>query len=96
MARHFWDKERTESEGLVFGTFGWIELLLILTIVLVVYGAGKLPQLGEAFGRAIHGFKRTMREAETPPPTSEEPSKLDSKQDARNSSLPFENHRYHS
>lgn len=80
----------------MFGTFGWVELLLVLTIVLVVYGAGKLPQLGEGFGKAIHGFKRTMREDETPPPTSEEPSKLDPKQDAGNGGLPVENHRNHS
>lgn len=46
----------------MFGTFGWIELFLILAIVLVVFGAGKLPQLGEGFGKAIQGFKRTMRQ----------------------------------
>lgn len=93
MAGHLWDRQRTESEGLVFGTFGWVELLLILTIVLVVYGAGRLPQLGEGFGKAIHGFKRTMRENETPPSTSEHPSKLDPQQDAGNGGLPVENHR---
>nr|MBA3754289.1 twin-arginine translocase TatA/TatE family subunit [Nitrospira sp.] len=31
--------------------FGWVELILILTIILVVYGAGKLPQLGEGVER---------------------------------------------
>jgi sec-independent protein translocase protein TatA len=31
----------------MFGSFGWMELVLILIIVLIIFGAGKLPQLGE-------------------------------------------------
>jgi sec-independent protein translocase protein TatA len=33
------------------------ELLVILVIVLLIFGAGKLPQIGDAFGRAIKNFK---------------------------------------
>jgi len=44
--------------------FGWMELLLILVIVLVVFGAGKLPQLGEGLGKAIKGFKKSVHEPE--------------------------------
>jgi len=47
----------------VFG-FGWMELLLVLVIVLVVFGAGKLPQLGEGLGKAIKGFKKSVHEPE--------------------------------
>jgi len=47
----------------VFG-FGWMELLLVLVIVLVVFGAGKLPQLGEGLGKAIKGFKTSVHESE--------------------------------
>jgi sec-independent protein translocase protein TatA len=47
----------------VFGFGGW-ELLLILIIVLIVFGAGKLPQLGEGLGKAIKGFKKTVHEPE--------------------------------
>jgi sec-independent protein translocase protein TatA len=47
----------------VFG-FGWMELLLILVIVLIVFGAGKLPQLGEGVGKAIKGFKKSVHEPE--------------------------------
>jgi len=47
----------------VFG-FGWMELLLILVIVLIVFGAGKLPQLGEGLGKAIKGFKKSVHEPE--------------------------------
>src|SRR3989475_8373770 len=48
---------------LVFGFGGW-ELLLILIIVLIVFGAGKLPQLGEGLGKAIKGFKKSVHEPE--------------------------------
>jgi sec-independent protein translocase protein TatA len=43
----------------VFG-LGWMELLLILIIVLVIFGAGKLPQLGEGIGKAVKGFKKSI------------------------------------
>lgn len=36
---------------------GMGELLVILVIVLLIFGAGKLPQIGDAFGRAIRNFK---------------------------------------
>ncbi|WP_455379378.1 twin-arginine translocase TatA/TatE family subunit [Petrachloros mirabilis] len=49
----------------MFGSFGWMELLLILIIVLIIFGAGKLPQLGEGLGKAIKGFKKSVHEAES-------------------------------
>ena len=42
--------------GLGFG-----ELILILLIVLIVFGAGKLPQIGDALGRSIKNFKRAQQ-----------------------------------
>ena len=47
----------------MFGSFGWMELLLILIIVLIIFGAGKIPQLGEGLGKAIKGFKKSVHEA---------------------------------
>ncbi len=41
----------------MFG-FGVPELLIVLTIVLVVFGAGKLPGIGSAFGKTIRNFKK--------------------------------------
>ncbi len=37
---------------------GPMELVLILFIVLIVFGAGKLPQIGDALGKSIKNFKR--------------------------------------
>ena len=48
----------------MFGSLGFTELILILFIVLVIFGAGKLPQLGEGIGKAIKGFKKSVHEAE--------------------------------
>ena len=48
----------------MFGSFGWMELLLILIIVLIIFGAGKIPQLGEGIGKAIKGFKQSVQDSE--------------------------------
>lgn len=44
---------------LLIGGLGVPELLLILVIVIVVFGAGKLPQIGDALGRGIRNFRKT-------------------------------------
>lgn len=36
---------------------GWQELLLILVIVVIIFGAGKLPEIGGAVGRGIKEFR---------------------------------------
>jgi sec-independent protein translocase protein TatA len=41
----------------MFG-FGVPELVVVLVIVLVVFGAGKLPEIGSAFGKSISNFKK--------------------------------------
>jgi len=48
----------------MFGSLGITELILILVIVLVIFVAGKLPQLGEGIGKAIKGFKKSVHEAD--------------------------------
>ncbi|HZS12262.1 MAG TPA: twin-arginine translocase TatA/TatE family subunit [Nitrospirales bacterium] len=48
----------------MFGSLGIMELTLILFIVLIIFGAGKLPQLGEGLGKAIKGFKKSVHEAD--------------------------------
>jgi sec-independent protein translocase protein TatA len=57
----------------VFGSFGWMELTLILIIVLIIFGAGKIPQLGEGLGKAIKGFKKSVAEADALDVTPHEP-----------------------
>ena len=57
----------------MFG-LGWMELLLILMIVLIIFGAGKLPQLGEGVGKAVKGFKKSVFEPEPAQIDSQRPS----------------------
>ena len=43
---------------------GFPELMVILIIIMIIFGAGKLPVIGSAFGRSIKNFKGSMKEAE--------------------------------
>src|SRR2546422_2733573 len=61
----------------MFGTMGVTELILILAIVLIVFGAGKLPKIGEGVGKALKGFKKEMREVEPPPQAPEQAQAVD-------------------
>ncbi len=42
----------------MFRSFGIPELLLVLLIVLMVFGATRLPQIGDALGKAIRNFRK--------------------------------------
>jgi sec-independent protein translocase protein TatA len=50
--------------------FGPPELLLILIIVLVVFGAGKLPQVFGSLGRGIREFREASEGKDAPPTTT--------------------------
>ena len=41
---------------------GPLELVLILVIVFIIFGAGKLPEIGGAIGKGINSFKKSMKE----------------------------------
>lgn len=43
-----------------------MHLLIILVVVLVIFGPGKLPELGSSLGKAIKGFKQAMNDPEKP------------------------------
>ncbi len=43
---------------------GFPELMIILVIIMIIFGAGKLPEIGSAFGNSIKNFKKSMKEAE--------------------------------
>ena len=55
----------------MFGTMGISELIIILVIVLIIFGAGKLPQIGEGVGKALKGFKKEVHDI--PPPEVAQP-----------------------
>lgn len=43
---------------------GWQELLIILFIVIIIFGAGTLPEIGGALGRGIKEFRQATQELE--------------------------------
>lgn len=47
----------------MFG-LGMSELLIILVIILLIFGVGKLPEIGANLGKAIKGFKKGMSDTE--------------------------------
>ncbi len=47
------------------GLFQPMHLILILLIVLIIFGPGRLPELGEGLGKSIKAFKKAMKEEET-------------------------------
>jgi len=51
----------------MFGV-GMPELLVILVIILIIFGAGKLPQIGEGLGKGIRNFRKA---------TNKEPEEID-------------------
>jgi sec-independent protein translocase protein TatA len=59
------------------GLFQPMHLIVILVIVLVIFGPGKLPEVGGAIGKAIRGFKQAMNEPDKKP--DEEAKKIESK-----------------
>ena len=56
----------------MFGTMGISELIIILVIILIIFGAGRLPQIGEGVGKALKGFKKEVNEV--PQPGAVQPS----------------------
>ncbi|MBI2287789.1 MAG: twin-arginine translocase TatA/TatE family subunit [Chloroflexi bacterium] len=44
----------------MFGKFGPWEIALILIIILIVFGVGKLPQVGGAIGKGIRAFRKAQ------------------------------------
>jgi sec-independent protein translocase protein TatA len=51
-----------EGERGMLGGVGPTELVIILFIILVIFGAGKLPEIGGALGKGIKNFKKATRE----------------------------------
>lgn len=47
-----------------FGNLGFMEILLILVVVLLLFGAKRLPEIGASFGKSIKEFKRGINETQ--------------------------------
>jgi len=61
------------------GLFQPMHLLVILVIVLIIFGPGKLPELGSSIGKAIKSFKNSMEERDDMPESTADVKKIESK-----------------
>lgn len=55
----------------MFG-LGMPELIVILVIIVIIFGAGKLPEIGAGIGKGIKNFKKATREEDGPEKIEEE------------------------
>ena len=63
----------------LFGPVGPTELLLIVLIIVIIFGARRLPELGKSLGEGIKNFKKSIggKEEKPTPPTDESPPSKD-------------------
>jgi sec-independent protein translocase protein TatA len=61
----------------VFGPVGPMELLLIVLIIVIIFGARRLPELGKSLGQGIKNFKKSVST-----PEEEEKSGSEKKNDS--------------
>ncbi len=70
----------------MFG-IGTTELIILLAIMVLLFGASKLPQLGAGIGQGIRNFKKAMKEKDsidvTPVKDDKKPSSEDSTKDPK-------------
>jgi sec-independent protein translocase protein TatA len=59
----------------MFGTLGLPELLVIFAIIMIIFGAGKLPQLGKGLGEGISNFRDGLKGREEKKPAAVEEKK---------------------
>jgi sec-independent protein translocase protein TatA len=68
------------------------ELLVILVIVLIIFGAGKLPEIGEGLGRGIRSFRKAVKTPDeidiTPKSDSDDESSTQKKEEATGGDKP--------
>jgi sec-independent protein translocase protein TatA len=73
----------------MLGGIGPTELIIILFIILVIFGAGRLPDIASGLGKGLRDFKKVMQEPDEPvqtePPeerSEESPSEDDKREEA--------------
>ncbi len=61
----------------MIGGIGMPELIIILVIILIIFGAGKLPEIGAGLGKGIKNFKKATKEPKLEDKEEEKPNKIE-------------------
>jgi len=74
--------------SLIFQTLGPLEIILIVVAIIVVFGVGKLADVGGALGRSIREFRREMKDVqeEEKPQEQKEAAKVEGKSEEESES----------
>ncbi|MFW6052669.1 MAG: twin-arginine translocase TatA/TatE family subunit [Desulfosalsimonas sp.] len=59
----------------MFGGLGMPELIVVLVIILIIFGAGKMPEIGSGIGKGIRNFKKAISSEEANSDHMETPEK---------------------
>jgi sec-independent protein translocase protein TatA len=63
---------RLAEDGSMGDLFQPTHLLIIAVVLLVLFGAKRLPELGKGLGEGLKGFKEGLKTGEQPPPTTQQ------------------------
>jgi len=59
----------------MFGTIGWQEILLVFLVVLLLFGAKRLPEVGKSFGKGLKEFRNAIKDLTRELEKDDEPEK---------------------
>jgi sec-independent protein translocase protein TatA len=57
----------------MFGDLSFAHILILLLVLVLVFGARRIPEIGSSIGQGIKEFKRSLKDVETPPATPPAP-----------------------
>ncbi len=63
----------------MFGNLGTGEIILILLVVLILFGAKKIPELAQGLGKGMREFKKSLKDVEDEIKTSDKDDKSETK-----------------
>ncbi len=68
------------------GAFSWQHILLVVLVIVVLFGASKLPQIGKGMGEAIKNFKKSVNDTDDATDITPQASKKDAVEDKKQDS----------
>ncbi len=63
----------------MFGNLGTGEIILILLVILILFGAKKIPELAQGLGKGMREFKKSLKDVEDEIKTTDKDEKTESK-----------------